>query len=102
MRIEYAFSGASCEIALIGELDHHAAKTAISEINARLDQTMPFHLTLNMRQVSFMDSSGIALILSLYKHLQASGGTFSLVSLPPSVKRILQAAGMERLMDLSA
>ena len=102
MRIEYKFSGASCEIALFGELDHHAAKTAIAEINAWLDQTMPFSVVLNMQHITFMDSSGIALILAVYKRTRFSGGKLSLTSLPPPVKRILRAAGIERLLDLSA
>ncbi len=102
MRIAFHTAGTSCEIALIGELDHHAAKAALSEIHARLDQTLPSSIALDMRQVTFMDSSGIALILALYKRARALDGELRLRSLSPPVKRLLTAAGMDKLLDLSA
>ena len=102
MRVEYKFAPTGVEVLLFGELDHHAARESIAEIHAWLDQTMPSRLTLDMGHISFMDSSGIALILSLYKRMRAQGGSFSLRSLPPAVKRLLKAAGVERIVDLSA
>ncbi len=102
MRIAFHAAGASCEIALIGELDHHAARTAMAEIRARLDQSLPASIDLDMRQVTFMDSSGIALILALYKHVKALDGKLRLFSVSPPVRKTLAAAGMDKLLDLSA
>lgn len=102
MRVEYKFAPTGVEVALFGELDHHAARESIAEIHAWLDQTMPCRLTLDMGHISFMDSSGIALILSLYKRMHAQGGDFSLRAIPPAVRRLLSAAGVERIVDLTA
>ena len=102
MRVEYRTNHDGTEVILWGELDHHAARMAISEIHAWLDQTMPMHLTLNMARLSFMDSSGIALVLSLYKRMAALGGTLEITDLPPFARRILKAAGVEKLVSIPA
>ena len=102
MRVEYRTNRGGTEVILWGELDHHAARMAIREIHAWLDQTMPMHLTLNMARLSFMDSSGIALILSLYKRMAGLGGTLEISDLPPFARRILKAAGVEKLVPISA
>ncbi|MBR5742333.1 MAG: STAS domain-containing protein [Clostridia bacterium] len=100
MRIAYHVSGSSCEISLIGELDHHAVKSAMQELHTRLDQTLPSTLGLDMRQVTFMDSSGIALILALYKRMRELDGTLRLLSLSAPAKKVLLAAGLDKIPDL--
>ena len=102
MRVEYKFAPNGVEVILIGELDHHAAKEAIAEIHAWLDQTMPIRVMLDMGKITFMDSSGIALILSLYKRMSSTGGEFSLRNIPRPVKKLLEAAGVQRIVNLSA
>jgi len=102
MRIEYQLSSGGCQVLLIGELDHHAAKSAIAEINGWLDQTMPSRLTLNFGRVGFMDSSGIALAMCLHRRMAGMGGKMTIRSLPPFARRIFRAAGVDKLLDLSA
>ncbi|MBQ4623850.1 MAG: STAS domain-containing protein [Clostridia bacterium] len=102
MRVEYKTNHRGTEVVLWGELDHHAARTALAEIHAWLDHTMPMYLTLNMARLSFMDSSGIALVLSLYKRMAALGGTLEITDLPPFARRILKAAGVEKLVSIPA
>ena len=100
MRVEYKQNKDGTEISLRGELDHHAARMALAEIHAWLDQTMPMHLTLNLAHLSFMDSSGIALILSLYKRMAALGGSLTVTDPPAFARRIFKAAGVDRLVPI--
>jgi stage II sporulation protein AA (anti-sigma F factor antagonist) len=48
---------------LSGEIDHHAAQTLRREIDAQVDDRLPELLTLDFSGVTFMDSSGVGLIL---------------------------------------
>ena len=43
---------------LSGELDHHAARDAIREIELAIDAALPRNLVVDMEGVTFMDSSG--------------------------------------------
>lgn len=45
-----------------GELDHHGARNALRELEQAVDAALPKKLVLDMAGVTFMDSSGIALI----------------------------------------
>ena len=48
---------------LSGEIDHHSARNAMREMELAVDAALPKKLVLDMTGVTFMDSSGIALIL---------------------------------------
>ena len=48
---------------LSGEIDHHAAQSLRREIDAQVDDRLPELLTLDFSGVTFMDSSGVGLIL---------------------------------------
>ena len=57
---------------LSGEIDHHAAQTLRREIDAQVDDRLPELLTLDFSGVTFMDSSGVGLILGRGRHVSAA------------------------------
>ena len=59
---------------LTGEIDHHAAQSLRREIDAQIDDRLPELLTLDFSGVTFMDSSGVGLILGRGRHIGALGG----------------------------
>ena len=48
---------------LSGDIDHHGARNALKEVEMAIDAALPRLLVLDFSGVTFMDSSGIALIL---------------------------------------
>ena len=56
---------------LSGEIDHHAAQSIRREIDAQVDDRLPELLTLDFSGVTFMDSSGVGLILGRGRHISA-------------------------------
>ena len=61
-------------ITLQGELDHHTASATLRDTENLLDRYLPRDCILDMSRLSFMDSSGIALILRLKRRMQETGG----------------------------
>ena len=59
---------------LSGEIDHHAAQSLRKEIDAQIDDRLPELLTLDFSGVTFMDSSGVGLILGRGPPQRAQGG----------------------------
>ena len=51
-------------VALTGEIDHHCAKTYISAITAKIEAYMPSICVLDFRDVTFVDSSGVAVVIN--------------------------------------
>ena len=57
-----------------GEMDHHGARNALKEVEIAIDAALPRSLILDFAGVTFMDSSGIALILRSQQRMQLMEG----------------------------
>ncbi len=77
-----------------GELDHHAAKETVTALERAVDAAMPMKLTLDFGGVTFMDSSGIAVVMRAYRRMTAIGGRLALANVPAQAKKVLDAAGI--------
>ena len=87
---------------LSGELDHHGAKTAIRELEEAVESALPLQLVLDFSGVTFMDSSGIAVLLRGQRSVQNLGGSVIVCRVPRQAKRVMDAAGIGRLMTIQA
>ena len=85
---------------LSGEIDHHGARDALRELERAVDAALPRKLVLDMAKVTFMDSSGIALILRAQQRMQTLDGSLLVCNVPSQAKRVLNAAGIGRLVDI--
>ena len=85
---------------LRGDLDHHGARDAMRSIDLAIDAALPRKLVLDLSGVSFMDSSGIALILRAQQRMQILEGSLLVCQVPPQAKRVLDAAGIGRLVTI--
>lgn len=85
---------------LKGELDHHGARNALREIELAIDASLPRILVLDMAGVAFMDSSGIALILRAQQRMQLLDGSILVCNVPAQARRVLEAAGIGRLVTI--
>ena len=83
---------------IAGEVDHHAAKALMNELNRRVDAALPGRLELDMGGVTFMDSSGIAVVLRSWKRMSQLGGSMTLRAVPPQAAKVLKAAGVDKLI----
>ena len=85
---------------LSGEIDHHGARNAIRELEMAVDTALPKKLVLDMAGVTFMDSSGIALLLRAQQRTQLLDGSLLVCNVPQQAKRVLAAAGIGRLVTI--
>ena len=85
-------------VQITGEVDHHAAKTLMEQLSGRIDAALPRELRLDLGAVTFMDSSGIAVVLRTWKQMRHLGGTMRLCHMPPQAAKVLRAAGVDKLL----
>ena len=83
-----------------GEMDHHGARNALKELEMTVDASLPKTLILDTSGVTFMDSSGIALILRAQQRMQLLDGSVLVCNVPAQAKRVLDAAGIGRLVTI--
>ena len=85
-------------IALKGEIDHHSAKDTMRIIGNKIDIYLPMVCVLDFRDVTFMDSSGIAVVISTLRRMKTLQGKLLLQNIPPQPYKVLKASGMERIV----
>lgn len=85
---------------LEGEIDHCIAGGLREEIEALLREPGIRALNLDFSGVSFMDSSGVGMIIGRYKTMVARGGTVSASGLHPPVDRLFHLAGLHRILTI--
>ena len=70
----YDFTEDILIVSLCGEIDHHSAASVRREIDESMNAFRAKNLILDYSAVSFMDSSGIGMIMGRYKKIKALGG----------------------------
>lgn len=93
-----------CEQSLVvtvkGELDLLTAENFRNLVERDLNREQAQHLILDMEEVTFVDSSGLGVILGRYRRIREQGGKMALVKVKPHVKRVLELAGIMRIINV--
>ena len=97
MQLELSREGAVLTAALIGELDHHAAAEVRQKIDTALLSCCPQTLRLDLSRLTFMDSSGIGLIMGRYRLMVSLEGVVRLTGTSPRMERMIRLAGLDKL-----
>lgn len=85
---------------LSGEIDHHNAPSIREKIDEYVQNKHPSLLVLDFGGVTFMDSSGIGLVMGRYKLIEGTDCEFHIVNLSPHAYKVMQLAGLERIAVL--
>lgn len=80
-----------------GEIDHDAAARLRNGIDAAAQTLRPAALCLDFGKVSFMDSSGVGLVMGRYRCMKLLGGKLRVVNIPDRIYRIFAMSGLEGL-----
>lgn len=86
---------------LSGDLDHHTARLMRTDIDRELAEKRPRRLVIDFSSVTFMDSSGIGLIMGRYRIMNDQGGEVIVARPPAYIKKVLRLAGVDRLAPIT-
>lgn len=103
MQIVTSLARDSLIVRLSGELDLQLSETFKSEVNRRLAESGEVrHLVLDLRGVTFIDSSGIGAIIGRYKQIHnGRNGKVVAFGPRPQVRRVLEFSGLLRLLAVA-
>ena len=87
---------------LSGELDHHRAREVMEELDRQIELELPRQLVVDMGGVTFMDSSGIAVLLRAYRRMAQLEGSMTVTNVPDQAERVFRAAGLHRIIKFEA
>ena len=86
--------------ALKGDIDHHGAKDVMRVLGNKIDLYLPAVCVLDFRDVTFMDSSGIAIIISCIRRMRELRGEVIVENVPPQPMKVLRASGLEQIVKI--
>ena len=82
---------------LSGEIDHHNAKNIREAIDEAIEREHPSELVLDFRNVTFMDSSGIGLVIGRYQAMQHIDGHLTVRGASHHIRKVMRLASIDRL-----
>lgn len=91
------FSDGVLTVFLDGEIDHHTAPSIRETIDEKILKDKPKVLKLDYGSVTFMDSSGIGLIMGRYKLINSCAGEIEVVNIPKNMEKVVKLSGIEKL-----
>ena len=87
-------------VALTGEIDHHCAKEYIRSIAAKIEAYTPDICILDFSEVSFVDSSGIAVVINALRSMTQIEGRLILIGIGTQPMRVFRASGIDKLIEI--
>ena len=87
-------------VALTGEIDHHCAKGYIQAIGAKIEAYAPEICILDFGEVSFVDSSGIAVVINALRSMTQIEGRLVLTGIGNQPMRVFRASGIDKLVEI--
>ena len=90
--------GTRVTAAIIGDVDHHAARELRQELDDVISRSRPELLIIDMEKAGFMDSSGIGLILGRMRAVRANGGELLIKNASPGIAEVIRIAGLGQLI----
>lgn len=88
-------------VRLDGELDHHTAIQLREKVDRAIKNLGLSNILLNLERLTFMDSSGLGVILGRYNQVKSLGGEMVVCCVKPQVKRLFEMSGMFKIVQVT-
>ncbi|HHT84183.1 MAG TPA: anti-sigma factor antagonist [Firmicutes bacterium] len=99
MQIEFHMAPLFAVARVSGELDLSSAAKFRSLIDQELRKSGVPNVVVNLKNLSFIDSTGLGVLLGRHKAVKSWGGKFILTDVPPKIMSMLEMAGLMRVLE---
>ena len=100
MRFTSYLENGRLTVELTGEIDHHCAKNYIQAIAGKIEAYIPEVCVLDFQEVSFVDSSGIAVVINALRNMSQIEGKLILTGICSQPMRVFRASGIDKLVEI--
>lgn len=100
LQIDVEYKRQALVVRLSGELDHHSAQTVKATLEEAIERGRVNHIVLSLKDLSFMDSSGLGVILGRYKQISNRGGKMVVCDINQAVYRLFELSGMFKIIQV--
>jgi stage II sporulation protein AA (anti-sigma F factor antagonist) len=100
MYIKFETENDKLIVYMMGELDHHSAEEVRNKIDDRIDREKLNKLIIDFSGVTFMDSSGIGVIIGRYKKVALKKGSICIADVNEAVRKVFELSGMFKIVKV--
>ena len=100
LQVKFSSRGSTLIVAIYGEMDHHSAEYIREKVDGEMLKSTTKNVVFDFSRVTFMDSSGIGVIMGRYKNIQKLNGKAVIANVNSQVKRIFEMSGLLRIMPV--
>ena len=100
MVIDYDKDTNNLTIGFDGEIDHHSCSELAALSDDAIRKYLPQRVVFDFKNVKFMDSAGIGMIIGRYKQLLRFGGKAEMKNINNEIKRIFSMVGIFKIIPL--
>ncbi len=98
--LSHTVKGDTLVVRLSGELDHHTAVAVREEIDGLIDRYKGIKkLVFDMKELVFMDSSGVGVVIGRYKRMSSRGGSVAVRETGKHIDRIFSMSGIYQIIQ---
>ena len=98
MYVDYEMKEKALSIGFEEEIDHHTCLKSAIIIDDAIKKFMPKKVIFDFENVSFMDSSGIGMLIGRYRKIIRNNGIAEITNLRPELRRIFEMSGILKIM----
>ncbi|NYE58674.1 stage II sporulation protein AA (anti-sigma F factor antagonist) [Carboxydothermus ferrireducens DSM 11255] len=98
MEVEKEVKNKVLFVRITGEVDLKEADRLRREVDEIIENYPVKDIVFNLKNVDFIDSSGLGVILGRFKKIRSLGGRVYLASTNEKIKKILELSGFFRIM----
>lgn len=98
--VNFCYEGRSLTAGLTGDIDHHNAMYMRKKIDLEIKQHIPSEITLDFGNVTFMDSSGIGLIIGRCRLMKEIGGKVKIKNASDQIRKVIRLSGVDRITEV--
>lgn len=96
---KYSINGDTIVVELAKELDHHNSVAIREELDRHIYMGEVKNIVFDFKNTTFMDSSGIGVILGRHRLLKGVGGIIAVSNINKSIDRIITISGLYKIVE---
>ena len=101
MNVNYEEKDKLLILEITEEIDHHTSEKIRRKADYEIERYMPRKVVFDFDSVTFMDSSGIGLLIGRYKFANMLGGKLEVANLTQNVRKIFEMSGILKLIPVT-
>ena len=100
MQVKYIKEDKQLIFKIDEEIDHHSSEKIRKRADYEIQVHIPKKLIFDFKNVTFMDSSGIGMLIGRYKLVSMFGGKTTIVNVNAPIKKVLEMSGVLKLIPI--